>query len=52
MESTENYIQYLIINHNGKDYEKECICIYLCKRVYASVYIIEPLCCTAEINTL
>ena len=27
MERTENYIQYLIIKHNGKHYEKECICI-------------------------
>ena len=23
--STGNYIQYPVINHNGKDYEKECI---------------------------
>ena len=23
--STVNYIQYLVINHNGKEYEKECI---------------------------
>ena len=27
--STENYIQYPMINHNGKEYfEKECICVY------------------------
>ena len=25
--STENYIQYPMINHNGKEY-KECICMY------------------------
>ena len=25
--STGNYIQYLVINHNGKEYEKECIYI-------------------------
>ena len=24
---TGNYIQYPLINHNGKEYEKECICI-------------------------
>ena len=24
-ESTGNYIQYLVINHNGKEYKKECI---------------------------
>ena len=23
-----NYIQYLVINHNGKEYEKECIDMY------------------------
>ena len=27
--STENYIQYPVINHNGKEYEKECICVYI-----------------------
>ena len=37
--STGNYIQYPVINHTGKEYEKECICIT------------EPLCCMAEINT-
>ena len=39
--STGNYIQYPVINHNGKEYEK--------KNVY--VCITESLCCTAEINT-
>ena len=37
--STGKYIQYPVINHNGKEYEKEYI------------YISESLCCTAEINT-
>ena len=37
---TGNYIQYPVINHNGKEYEKEHVCIT------------ESLCCTAEINTL
>ena len=41
--STGNYIQYPVINHNGKEHEKEYICIY--------IYITESLCCTAEINT-
>ena len=27
--STENYIQYPMINHNGKEYKKECIYIYI-----------------------
>ena len=26
--STGNYIQYPVINHNGKEYEKECIYMY------------------------
>ena len=26
--STGNYIQYPVINHNGKEYEKECIYKY------------------------
>ena len=26
--STGNYIQYPVINHNGKEYEKECIHMY------------------------
>ena len=34
---TGNYIQYPVINHNGKEYEKE--------------YIYESLCCTPETNT-
>ena len=25
--STENYVHYPMINHNGKEYEKEYICI-------------------------
>ena len=39
--STENYIQYPMINHNGKEYLKKNV--YLC--------IAESLCCTAEIYT-
>ena len=38
---TENYIQYPIINHNRKEYEK--LHIYL--------YITESLCYTAETDT-
>ena len=37
--STGNYIQYPVINHNGKEYEKEYVCI------------IESFYCIAEINT-
>ena len=38
--STGNYIQYPVINHNGKEHEKN---VYIC--------ITESLCCTAVINT-
>ena len=27
--STRNYIQYSVINHNGKECEKQCIYIYV-----------------------
>ena len=46
LSSTGNYIQYPVINHNGKEYEKECVCVY----IYICMYN-ESLCCTAEINT-
>ena len=39
--STENYIQYPMINHKGKEHKKKNV--YIC--------ITESLCCTAEINT-
>ena len=39
--STGNYIQYPVINHNGKEFEKEYIYIYsfsnIC--VYSNIYI-------------
>ena len=51
--STGNYIQYPVINHNGKEYEKRIytyyIYIYLDHCRY--IHISESLCCTAEINT-
>ena len=37
--STGNYIQYLVINHNGKQHENE------------HTYITESFCCTPETNT-
>ena len=42
--STGNYIQYPMINHNGKEHIKKRMYIYIC--------ITESLCCIAEINTL
>ena len=40
--STANYIQYPVINHNGKEYAKECI--YIC--------MTDSLYCIAEMNTI
>ena len=37
--NTGNYIQYLVINHNGKEFKKEHL-------------ITESLCCTPETNTI
>ena len=41
--SIGDYIQYPVINHSGKEYEKECTYICVC--------VTESLCCTVEINT-
>ena len=46
--STGNYIQYPLLNHNGKEYEKEYIYIYI--YVYIHIYKTESLCCTAAIK--
>ena len=49
------YVQYPVINHNGKEYEKEYIYIYRYYIYYLiSIYIIyitESLYCTPETNT-
>ena len=29
LKSTGNYIQHPVINHNGKEHEKECVCKYI-----------------------
>ena len=42
MESTGNYIQYLVVTYNGKESEKE----------YTYMYITESLCCTTETNKI
>ena len=31
---TENYMQYLMINHNRKEYKKGYICIYIFTHIY------------------
>ena len=43
LQSTQNYIHHPVKNHNGKEYKKQCVCIY--------IYITESLCCTAETDT-
>ena len=32
--STGSNIQYSVINHNGKEYKKECMCVYIYMYVY------------------
>ena len=39
--STGNYIQYPVINHNGKQYEKVYIYIYIYIYIYTHTYITE-----------
>ena len=29
--NTGNYIQYLVINHNGREHEKERVCVCVCE---------------------
>ena len=45
--SIGNYIQYPVINHNGKEYEKEYIYVYM----YVCKYTTESLSSSAETNT-
>ena len=37
LRSTGSYIQYPVINYAGKEYEKECIYIYIC--MYVCMYV-------------
>ena len=66
--STETYIQYLTINHNGKKYKKEHRYVlgwsnHLCgfvhnillknpTKIFGQTNITESCCCIAEINTM
>ena len=36
--STENYIQYPVINHHGKGYEKECVYIFFFIYQYIHIF--------------
>ena len=49
--STGNHIQYPVINHNRKVYEKEYIYTYIYIYVYIYICVAESLCYAAEINT-
>ena len=59
--STENDIQYPVINHNGKEYIKKrmcvCVCIYIYIYTHTHTYIYtytqisESPCCTAETDS-
>ena len=66
MQSAGNYIQYPVINHNGKEYIYivcVCVCVCVCTTVinhngeeYIYIYIVcvcttESFCCVAKINT-
>ena len=49
--STWNYVQHSVINHNGKEYEKICMCVYICiMHIYIYIYKLNH--CIAEINTI
>ena len=41
--STGNYIQYHIINHNGKENKKECIYMCVCVCVTGSLFCMEKI---------
>ena len=44
LNSTGNYIQYLVKTYNGQDSEKEYIYIYI--YIHTGTHITESLCCT------
>ena len=47
--NTENYTQYPVVNHNGKEYKKNvCVYIYMYLYIYIYMYVIY---CIAEIGT-
>ena len=46
LHSTGNYIQYLQVNHNGKEYKKEHMCLF----IYVCVCVTESLCCKQKLT--
>ena len=37
--STGHHIQYTVLNHNGKEYERECVCVYIYICMYVYTYM-------------
>ena len=57
MYNTESYVQYPMVNHNGKEYfilqqdqilKRDCVCVY----IYTHICIIESFCCTAVFKNI
>ena len=51
LNSPGNCIQYPLINHNGKEYEKVCVGTRFQILLHICICIYESLCCMVEINT-
>ena len=41
---TGNYIQYPVINHNGKEYIYVCVCVYIYIYIYIYICIYVYIC--------
>ena len=50
LNNTGNYIQYLIITYNGKEWERIYILTHTYTYICIYVGITESLCCTPETN--
>ena len=49
--SIGNYTQYLVITYNGKESEKQYLCVCVCIYVYMYICITKSLFCISETNT-
>ena len=49
--STGNYIQSLVIEHDRRYYEKECVCMCIKEYIHTHTHTYGLLCCIAEIDT-
>ena len=50
--STVYYIQFLGVEHDGRQYEKTNVCMCVCVCVCVCIYMTGSLCCTTEIDTI